>query len=166
MATILLPLPGQALDATALLAAVQSLCPTAVARPECDRPAVTVPLTEWPALAPQLHAHADLLFDLLETHTAIDWPDAGRFELAYVLTSLACGHQLTVFVDVPRDNPIAPSVCTTWPIAQWQEREVFDLFGVHYTDHPDLRRLFLDDDWQGFPLRKDYADDFMLERPS
>ncbi len=166
MATSLLPVSGQALDAQSLVAKIQKLCPAAQLRPDCDRPAVKVPLAHWPVLAQQLFASADLLFDLLETHTAIDWVQTGQIELVYVLTSLQCGHHLTVFVDVARDNPVAPSLCAVWPIAQWQEREVFDLFGVHYTDHPDLRRLFLDDDWQGFPLRKDYADDFMLERPS
>jgi NADH-quinone oxidoreductase subunit C len=56
-------------------------------------------------------------------------------------------------------------VSAIWAIAEWQEREVFDMFGVHYRQHPDLRRLLLDDDWQGFPLRKDYQDDFVLSRP-
>ncbi|MBM4342310.1 MAG: NADH-quinone oxidoreductase subunit C [Deltaproteobacteria bacterium] len=166
MAADLLPLAGLALSPDALVAAVQLLCPAAQARPDCDRPAVKVTVGDWPELAGRLRAHADLLFDLLETHTAIDWPESGRIELVYLLTSLRRGHHLTVFVDIPRDDPVAPSVCAVWPVAQWQEREVYDLFGVRYADHPDLRRLFLDDDWQGFPLRKDYADAFMLDRPS
>jgi NADH-quinone oxidoreductase subunit C len=70
-----------------------------------------------------------------------------------------------VSVSVPRANPVAPTVSTIWEIAQWQEREVYDLFGVRYEGHPDLRRLFLDDNWQGHPLRKDYQDDDMLELP-
>jgi NADH-quinone oxidoreductase subunit C len=64
---------------------------------------------------------------------------------------------------VPRDAAVVPSLASVWPIAEWQEREVYDLMGILYADHPDLRRLFLDDDWQGFPLRKDYEDDYILK---
>jgi NADH:ubiquinone oxidoreductase subunit C len=71
-----------------------------------------------------------------------------------------------VVTSVARDNPLVPTVMDIWPIAEWQEREVYDLFGVLYDGHPDLRRLFLEDDWVGFPLRKDYEDDFMLEPPT
>ncbi len=66
---------------------------------------------------------------------------------------------------VPRGEPVAPTVSALWPIALWQEREAFDLMGVLYDDHPDLRRLFLEDDWVGYPLRKDYKDDYMLRDP-
>jgi NADH:ubiquinone oxidoreductase subunit C len=58
---------------------------------------------------------------------------------------------------------VVPTVSSIWPIAHWQEREVFDLFGVGYDGHPDLRRIFLEDDWLGHPLRKDYHDPDMLE---
>ena len=70
-----------------------------------------------------------------------------------------------ISASVPRDNPVLPTVCGVWPIAQWQEREVYDLFGILYEGHPDLRRLFLEDDWVGFPLRKDYKDDHLLVKP-
>ena len=59
---------------------------------------------------------------------------------------------------------IVVTICSIWRIAEWQEREVFDLFGILYNNHPDLRRIFLEDDWVGFPLRKNYKDNFMLEK--
>jgi NADH-quinone oxidoreductase subunit C len=68
-----------------------------------------------------------------------------------------------VSVFVGREKPVVPSVSSLWMIAEWQEREVYDLFGVLYDNHSDLRRLFLEDDWVGHPLRKDYQDDFMLD---
>ena len=83
-------------------------------------------------------------------------PEQGHFECIYNLYSTTHGHRLLVSVSVPRDNPVVPSVASLWAIAEWQEREVFDLMGVLYDGHPDLRRLFLEDDWQGYPLRKDY----------
>jgi len=83
-------------------------------------------------------------------------PRQGHFECLYNLYSTTHGHRLLVSVSVPRDNPVLPSVASLWAIAEWQEREVFDLMGVLYEGHPDLRRLFLEDDWQGHPLRKDY----------
>ena len=104
-------------------------------------------------------------FDLLLDHTVIDWLERGLFELVYNLYSTRHGHYLMVSTLVPRDNPIAPTVSNVWPIAHWQEREVYDMFGVQYDGHTDLRRVFLDDDWQGFPLRKDYSDPDMLELP-
>ncbi|MBU1920404.1 NADH-quinone oxidoreductase subunit C, partial [bacterium] len=80
----------------------------------------------------------------------------------YQLYSTKFHHYLMLSVKVDREHPVVPSVSSVWRIAQWHEREVYDLFGVLYDNHPDLRRLFLEDDWQGHPLRKDYRDDFML----
>ncbi len=104
-------------------------------------------------------------FDLLVDHCAVDWPEQGRFECLYNLFSTIHGHSLLVSVSVPRETPVVPTVSGLWDIALWQEREVFDLMGVLYDNHPDLRRLFLEDDWQGHPLRKDYTDPDMLESP-
>jgi NADH:ubiquinone oxidoreductase subunit C len=61
-------------------------------------------------------------------------------------------------------HPVVPTVSDLWKAAEFYEREVFDLFGIHFENHPDLRRIFLSDDWVGFPLRKDYKDTFTLER--
>jgi len=104
-------------------------------------------------------------FDMLQLHTALDWPAENRLECLYLLNSSKLNHEIMVSISVPRAAALLPSVSAIWAIAEWQEREVFDMFGVLYSEHPDLRRLLLDDDWKGFPLRKDYQDDFVLSRP-
>ena len=128
-----------------------------------DRAAVQVPVTVLESLLRRLHDDPRLAFDMLLDHTAIDHCQEDRFELVYLLYSTAHGHRLMVTCDIERSNPVAPTSGGIWPIAHWQEREVFDLFGVGYDGHPDLRRVFLEDDWQGHPLRKDYRDPDMLE---
>ncbi|MBI3986043.1 MAG: NADH-quinone oxidoreductase subunit C [Lentisphaerae bacterium] len=148
-----------------LLAAVLALEPGAEKRDLCDRPAVRVPTGALVAFMRRLHDEPALAFDMLCTHTASDYPAENRIELIYQLYSIPHGHALMVTTSLQRDRPEAPTVSPVWKIAEWQEREVYDLFGVLYSGHPDLRRLLLADDWQGFPLRKDYQDDFMLERP-
>lgn len=153
------------MDSEALVQAVIGLDGGVQKREKCDRPAVQVPADRLLRLMTRLRDEPALAFDMLMDHAAIDWIEQGRFELTYDLYSTVHGHHLMVAVQVPRDNPVAPSVSGVWAGAQWQEREVFDLMGILYSDHPDLRRVFLDDDWQGYPLRKDYKDDSMLELP-
>ncbi len=153
------------MDAEELYDIVSRIEPEMTRREPADRPAVRVPADKLVAMMRKLHDYYWLGFDLLMTHTAIDWPEDHRFELVYLLYSTRHGHWLQVSTDVPRDKPVAPTVSAIWPIAEWQEREVFDLFGVQYDHHRDLRRLFLEDDWEGHPLRKDYEDAYMLERP-
>lgn len=102
-------------------------------------------------------------FDTLMDHTSVDRIADEKFELLYHLYSTSTQQMLLVSALIPRDNPVAPTLCGVWRIAEWQERENYDLMGILYDDHPDLRRVFLEDDWKGFPLRKDYQDDFMLE---
>lgn len=148
-----------------LLSAITALEPRAARREQCDRPAVSVPPDALLKLMQKLHDEPELAFDMLCTHTAVDYPAESRFELVYLLRSVTHGHSLMVTTSINRDKPEIPSVSSIWRIAEWHEREVYDLFGILYDGHPDLRRLFLDDDWKGFPLRKDYKDDFMLERP-
>ena len=148
-----------------LLAAVMAVEPRAGRREPCDRLAVGVPTDALFPLMRKLHDDPRLAFDMLCTHTGVDYPSENRIELVYQLYSVKHRHYLMVATSVKRDAPEAPSVSPIWRIAEWHEREVYDLLGVLYSGHPDLRRLFLDDQWQGFPLRKDYKDDFMLERP-
>jgi NADH-quinone oxidoreductase subunit C len=106
----------------------------------------------------------DLKFDILLDHTAVDYINENVFHLVYHLYSSIYNHQGIILVEVPRDKPVISTLCSIWRIAEWQEREVFDLFGILYNNHPDLRRIFLEDDWVGFPLRKNYKDNFMLEK--
>lgn len=94
--------------------------------------------------------------DYLFCLSGVDWKT--HFALVYHLESKKNRHILVIKLKVDRNDPVAPTVSDIWRTAEFHEREVYDLFGVKFTDHPDLRRLFLDDTW-GFPLRKDYTDD-------
>ena len=153
------------MDSEALLQAVIGLESGLQKRDKSDCPAVQTPADRLLPLMNRLREEPTLAFDMLMDHTAIDWIEQGRFELVYQLYSSVHGHCLMVVTSVPRDNPVAASVCGLWQGAHWLEREVFDLMGVLYDGHPDLRRVFLDDDWTDHPLRKDYKDDYMLELP-
>ncbi len=130
-----------------------------------DRPTVETPAETLVSLMQKLKDDSRLSFNMLLAHTAVDWLEEGQFELVYQLYSPQNQQYLAVLVYIPRNNPVIPTISSIWRIAEWQEREVYDLFGVLYDNHPDLRRLFLEDDWTGFPLRKSYQDDFILERP-
>jgi NADH-quinone oxidoreductase subunit C len=152
------------MDAQTLLTAVLALAPGLGSREKCDRPTVTVAPEGLIALLGALRDDERFFFDVLFDHTAVDWVKDNRFELIYQLYSLKHGHYLSVSCSVPRDNPVVPTAMKLWRIAEWQEREVYDLFGVLYDGHSDLRRLLLEDEWQGHPLRKDYSDPNMLER--
>ena len=153
------------MDPAAVLDRVSRLAPSAEPRAGSDTPAVRVRLDHLTAVLQNLRDDAETAFDMLFDHTAIDWPERGCFELIYRLYSTRHGHALVVTVEVPRSAPVAPTVCGLWPGAEWLEREAYDLFGICYDDHPDLRRVFLDDDWSGHPLRKDYEDPDMLAAP-
>lgn len=131
-----------------------------------DSPAVQASAEHLFNLMRELHGNPEFCFDLLSSHTVVDRIEQNSFELLYYLHSLTHQKRLLVSVMVPRDNPIVPTISPIWKIAEWQEREVYDLFGVYYDNHPDLRRIFLEDEWKGFPLRKDYQDDFMLTNES
>jgi NADH-quinone oxidoreductase subunit C len=102
-----------------------------------------------------LRADEALSFDFLSQVTASDWPEADpRFWLDYELYSLAHRHRLRVKVGVSEDDPRVPSVVPLFPTADWHERETFDLFGIVFDGHPDLRRILLPEGWDGYPLRK------------
>lgn len=102
-----------------------------------------------------LHSNAELAFDYLADITAIDWQD--RIEVVYRITALASNAKIVLRVDLDRANPEIDSVTSVWKGADYQEREVYDLMGVVFNGHPDLRRILLPEDWQGHPLRKDYV---------
>lgn len=105
----------------------------------------------------------DLGFDRLGMVTAVDTGD--EFELVYRLQSRAMHAGIFVKTRVGREEPSIASVTDLWPAADWQEREVYDMFGIDFSGHPDLRRILLTDDWVGYPLRKDYEDDRIVRRP-
>ncbi len=96
--------------------------------------------------------------DFCEDLTAVDWPRRNVIEVVYHLFSYRHRHGLVLKVEADRGNPVVPSVEGVWKAANFMEREVYDLFGVTFTGHPDLRRILLPDDWVGHPLRKDYQE--------
>jgi NADH-quinone oxidoreductase subunit C len=96
-------------------------------------------------------------FVRLSAVTAVDWyPAEPRFEVVYLLHSIARNERLRLKCRVGGERPEIDSVTGVWRAANWYEREVFDLFGVRFRNHPDLRRLLMPEDWEGHPLRKDY----------
>ncbi len=97
-----------------------------------------------------------LEFDCLSNLSGVDYPKRTVIEVVYHLYSYRHRHLFTLKVDAPRDDPRVPSVAGVWSHAEWQEREVFDLLGVTFEGHPDLRRILMPEDWEGHPLRKDY----------
>ena len=96
-------------------------------------------------------------FAMLTDVTCADFPDQpGRFRMAYQLYSLESAARVRLRVWAGAENPTVDSVVSVWPTANWLEREVYDMFGVRFTGHPDLARILMPDDWVGHPLRKDY----------
>jgi NADH-quinone oxidoreductase subunit C len=104
-----------------------------------------------------LHSHPTAFFDSLSCVTGIDnGPAIGTMEVVYNLYSIPFGHHLALKVVVGREDPEIDSLFSIWRTANWHEREIFDLYGIRFRGHPDLRRILLPADWQGHPLRKDY----------
>jgi NADH-quinone oxidoreductase B subunit/NADH/F420H2 dehydrogenase subunit C len=103
-----------------------------------------------------LKSDRELDMDLLLQISAIDWQD--RFDVVVHLLSTVHGHKIFLRCPVERDNPVLESLTSLYQGAEWHEREVYDLFGIEFANHPDLRRLFLEDDFRGHPLRKDFED--------
>lgn len=104
-----------------------------------------------------LHDHPELAFDVLSDLTAVDYLGrTPRFEVVYQLYSIARNHRLRVKVPVPADEPSVPTATAIWRSALWAERETWDMFGIRFTGHPDLRRILMYAEFEGHPLRKDY----------
>ncbi len=101
----------------------------------------------------------DLGFDFLNFITAVDWPKTGKFEMVYhFMKSGRPEEQVFVKAELTRDGrPKISTLSHLWETADWQEREVFDMFGIHFEGHKDLRRILLWDGYSGYPLRKDYV---------
>jgi NADH-quinone oxidoreductase subunit C len=99
-----------------------------------------------------------MAFDCLSNLSGVDYPKREVIEVVYHLFSYRHRHWFVLKVDAKRDDPVVPTVSHLWSHADWQEREVFDLLGVTFTGHPDLRRLLMPEDWPGHPLRKDFVE--------
>jgi NADH-quinone oxidoreductase subunit C len=105
-----------------------------------------------------LRDEPSLAFDWLECMTGTDYPDEQRIHVALHLFSYSQRHRAVMKILLPRDEPVMPSLSPVWPVAVWHERECYDLLGVRFLNHPDLRRILLPDDWVGHPLRKDFVE--------
>jgi NADH-quinone oxidoreductase subunit C len=109
------------------------------------------------AAATLLRDRDDLKFGLLAELTAADfYPREPRFELVYILVSIAHRRRIRMKVRLNAADAHVATLCALWPAANWLEREVWDLFGIVFDGHPDPRRLLMPEDWDGYPLRKDY----------
>lgn len=137
------------------LAGIKLAFSNAVYDAEAVRPAIYIGADELIALLTFLRDDSALQLTRMENVTAIDWKD--RFEMVYHLFSLAAMHWLTVKVTLPHDAPVLPSATAVFPGVAFEEREVYDLMGITFTGHPDLRRVFHVDGFVGHPLRKDFV---------
>ena len=113
------------------------------------------------SLSETLKANPETQFDFLFCQTGADYPD--RLQVVYHLRSSTLNHSLVVKANIlNRESPQIETVSDIWRTAEFHEREIYDLLGVVFINHPDLRRIFLEDDWVGYPLRKDYQDPFNI----
>jgi NADH-quinone oxidoreductase subunit C len=122
---------------------------------------ITVQPEQLYQLMLKLKTNNDTYFDYLFCLSGVDWePELG---VVYHLESTKHRHIVVVKVKTSdRENPTLDSVCDIWKTAEFHEREVFDFFGIKFNNHPNLKRLFLTDEWEGFPLRKDYVDEINM----
>ena len=112
---------------------------------------------DWTELAYFLRDDENLLFDSMMCITGIDYGiEDENLGVAYNLHSMTHHHKLEVRIDVPKSKPMIPSVEKIWRMADWFEREIYDMYGITFEGHRDHRRILLPEDWVGFPLRKDY----------
>jgi NADH-quinone oxidoreductase subunit C len=125
---------------------------------------LTLPAERLVEVCEFLYENEKTYFDFLSCLTGLDnGPQTGTMEVIYNLFSIPYNHHLTLRVVMERPQekdtlPEVPTVSHIWRTADWHEREAFDLVGIYFTGHPDLRRILLPADWEGFPLRKDYTE--------
>lgn len=136
---------------------LSALLPTATIDDTGEWVNMNIDSAEWGTLAPQLRNDAGLQFDYLFCLTAVDWKT--HLSVVYHLSSTTLNHTVVVKAKISdRENAAIDSVSGIWRTAEFHELEAYDLMGIRFNHHPGLRRLFLTDDWKGWPLRKDYED--------
>ena len=125
---------------------------------------VNLPTAKLHSVAKTLKESEDTLFDYLNCLTGMDWTDS--LGVVYHLHSSKYNHQIVLKTKTTnRENPVLDTVSDIWKTADFLEREVYDFFGITFKNHPDMRRIFLDENWPGYPLRKDYVDEInIIER--
>jgi len=155
-------------EASALIAALKETIPGAQfeAAPSVDlQTTLYVSRDDLPAALRTLREREDLAFVFLAELTAADFsPREPRFEVIYLLVSIAHRRRIRLKVRLHGSDAHLPTASGIWPAANWLEREVWDLFGIAFDGHPDPRRLLMPEDWDGYPLRKDYPVQ-ILRRP-
>ncbi|MBF0565918.1 MAG: NADH-quinone oxidoreductase subunit C [Nitrospirae bacterium] len=119
---------------------------------------ITIKKNELPGIIRRLNASPEFDFDYLKDLCGVDYMNVKvpRFEVVYQLYSIRHGHMLRLNVQVSENSPTIASVTAVYSGANWHERECYDMFGIVFDNHPDLRRILLPEDWEGYPLRKDY----------
>ena len=120
-----------------------------------DMPTLVIRGEHWLKAAEVLRDHKEFGFRFLRNVAGVDYET--HMEVVYHLLNMDSGDTYCVKVRTNRDNPSVPSVTPLWSTANWQEREIYDLLGIAFPGHPDLRRIMLPEDWVGHPLRKDYV---------
>jgi NADH-quinone oxidoreductase subunit C len=163
------PPAGTALPA--FIAALQAAVPDGVSQVSywVGDWTIIVPVARLVDVARHLRDTPDAAFDMCSDVTATDWPlRPERFDVVYCLYSTQHRHRIRVKAKAGEHQPV-PSMTGVWPAANWLEREVYDMFGVNITGHPDRRRILMPEDWQGFPQRKDYPlegpGELLMENP-
>jgi NADH-quinone oxidoreductase subunit C len=130
--------------------------PDALQDAKFDRAELTLAIVPEQILA-ACQAVQKVGYNFFEDLTAVDWlPSAPRFQLSYHILSHQFKERIRLRVMVDEADPAVDSITPVWPAADFYEREVFDLFGIRFEGHPNLRRIMMPDDWKGHPLRKDY----------
>ncbi|HXM96019.1 MAG TPA: NADH-quinone oxidoreductase subunit C [Candidatus Dormibacteraeota bacterium] len=128
---------------------------------------IVVPRELLLAAAQRCRDEAALQYNLLTDATCVDrFPQEPRFELNYHLVSIPRREKIRLKVRLSGDDAVVDSLVPLWPGANWLEREIFDLFGIRFSGHPDLRRILLPEDWEGYPLRRDYPVEGFRDIPS
>ncbi len=140
-----------------VVAALASVAPEAVVGGKFDREELTLEIAAENIVGICAHLKKTQKFVRLSTVTAVDWyPEEPRFEVVYHLHAPERNERLRLKCRLAGANPEIDSVTGVWRGAGWYERETFDLFGIRFRNHPNLRRIMLPEDWEGHPLRKDY----------
>lgn len=118
---------------------------------------IKVPASDIKAVSKLLRDDDQLQFNTLMCLSGLHYPKENELGVAYHLHSTYLGHSMAINVRVPEEQPEVPSVEQIWKTAGWHEREAYDMVGIRFTGHPDLRRILCPYDWEGHPLRKDYV---------
>ncbi len=149
------------MDTLKLKERILGLVPDAEFQENKQFPTFILPSAQLHNLAAGLAGDADLAFDFLFCLSGVDM--VSYIEIVYHLESTTQRHQMVLKVRVSdREHGSVDSVCDIWRTAEFHEREIYDLLGIRFTNHPDLRRIFLEEGWNGHPLRKDYVDDINI----